>query len=75
MSVAAFAQPTRGYPVVAARAALDDPEHYARLVSEFERISGQTDEMITSMFHLHAMLLTQAESCQRLVREDKRLAR
>ncbi|MBL0355324.1 MAG: DUF1186 domain-containing protein [Dechloromonas sp.] len=52
-----FRDPRRGYPVLAARAVLNDGEHYERLIAELERISGDPDEMAESMFHLHAMYL------------------
>ncbi len=47
----------RGYPVAAARALLDDPEHYERMVAELERMSARPEELRESMFHLHAMHL------------------
>lgn len=52
-----FRNPRRGYPVLVARAVLNDAEHYERLITEFERISSEPDEMAESMFHLHAMHL------------------
>ena len=47
----------RAYPVAAARAVLDDPAHYERMVAELERMSAQPAELRESMFHLHAMHL------------------
>ena len=55
--ISAFRKPTMGYPVAAARAVLDNAENYEKLVAEFDRISAQPQEMIDSMFHLHAMHL------------------
>ena len=55
--VVAFQKPERGYPVAAARAVLDDPVLYERMVEEFERVSTQPQELEDSMFHLHAMHL------------------
>ncbi len=55
--VSAFYKPTMGYPIAAARAVLDNAENYEKLVAEFDRISAQPQEMIDSMFHLHAMHL------------------
>lgn len=55
--LSAFEKPLCGYPVAAAQAALNDQAFYERMVLEFDRISTQPNEMVESMFHIHAMHL------------------
>lgn len=69
-----FRDPRRGYPVLAARAVLNDGEHYERLIAELERISGDPDEMAESMFHLHAMHLLAQRRETRALRPLLRIA-
>jgi len=45
----------QGYPDAAIQAVLDSPEHQAKVLSEFERVSEDTAEMTESVFVLHAM--------------------
>ena len=69
-----FRSPRRGYPVLAARAVLNDAGHYEHLIAELERISGDPDEMAESMFHLHAMHLLAQRRETRALRPLLRIA-
>lgn len=64
----------RAYPVRAAQAVLDDAGHYERLLTEFERICADADELVDSMLHLHAMHLLAEKRDSRAFRPLLRIA-